>query len=165
MSPRADRFFFLFPSTPPSLPPSRAASAARLVPVLASLTARSASITATAATAPPARWPAAALAAVDATARAHGARCVCWDDGCGGEGEAPSAPLLAWIAWDWGANGPVEGGKDSAALTWSSLTAALGPPLLPEAELTADKVANWLDAHTVRVHGVGAGGPARPREA
>lgn len=106
------------------------------------------------------------MTAVDAAARAHSARCVCWDDGCGGgEGEAPSAPLLAWIAWDWEANAPVEGGKDSDALTWSALTAALGPPLLPEAELTGDKVADWLDAHTVRVHGVGVGGPALPTEA
>jgi len=161
-----ERWRFCAPQPKTDAPPPRshAPAPAAQAPPRPADAKEAAAIAERAAAAQRARWPAASLAAADAAALAAGARCVVWDDGM----DTGGAPMAAWVPWDWGQNEPAVsvGAGVGVGAAWWSLAAALGPPLVPATPLPPAAVAAWLDAHTVRVHGVWregwGGGPARP---
>ena len=49
------------------------------------------------------------------------------------------------------------GGGGADAAWWEVLSRCLGPPLVPSGSLEASRVGDWLDKHTIKVHGWGEG--------
>ena len=92
-----------------------------------------------------------------------------WDD-------SGASGFCCWVRWDWEKGVPLEMKRDEGkrggagrgegeegaagsalgdASWWEALCRSLGPPLVPAERLEASRVGDWLDRHTMKVHGWG----------
>lgn len=95
----------------------------------------------------PPSWDDKRLMQLDRAALEFGKRCIMWDDS--------GAGFYYMMNWDWERNCPAHPAstKESAAEPgWIIHARAILRPPLFDPSVSDDKIASWLDMHTMRVH-------------
>ncbi|PRW61039.1 hypothetical protein C2E21_0196 [Chlorella sorokiniana] len=91
-------------------------------------------------------WDARRIMQMDWFCLRNGKRCVMWDD--------QDVGFFLMLNWDWLRNQPSEPSSPDQLIQpgwWANLRQLLRPPLL-DPEQPAERLASWIDKHTMRVH-------------